>query len=257
MIVDSHAHLDDGRFDDDRELVIEQIKQAGIDRVINIGSNMKSSLASLHLSMQYDFIYAAVGIHPHDASTYSDENENRLIELLANEKVVAVGEIGLDYHYDFSPRDMQMEAFIRQIKLSNQLKLPMIIHDREAHKPVLDTLTRYKDSLTKGVFHSYSGSKEMIPQVLGLNFYLSFNGITTFKNAKNVHEAVRHTPLDRLLIETDSPYLTPAPNRGKRNDSRNVIYVAKAIAEIKEITVEEVFEASWKNTNDLFSLPVF
>lgn len=256
MIIDSHAHLDDIRFDQDREQVIREIREAGIDRLINVGSDMESSIASYEMSKKYDFVYATAGIHPHDASSYSAENEEKLIQLLGEDKVVAIGEIGLDFYYDFSPRDVQLEVFIRQIEIANKLSIPMVIHDREAHKPVFDSLRKYKDPSIKGVFHSYSGSKEMIPQALEMNFYLSFNGITTFKNARNVHEAVRYTPLDRLLIETDSPYLTPAPNRGKRNDSSNVIYVAKAIAEIKKITVEEVYEATWNNANDLFSLPV-
>ncbi|MCK5811959.1 MAG: TatD family hydrolase [Clostridiales bacterium] len=254
MIIDSHCHLDDKRFDEDRDQVIEKIQQANIDLVINIGANLSSSKASVELAKQYDFIYAAVGVHPHDSSSYTEKVEKEITSLAAHKKVVAIGEVGLDFHYDFSPRDIQLQVFIKQIKLANQLDMPLIIHDREAHQPVLEALRKYKDEKTIGVFHSYSGSSEMIRDVLELGFYLSFNGISTFKNAKKVHDAIFHTPLDKLLIETDSPYLTPEPFRGKRNDSSNVIYVAKAIAKIKGITIEEVYEKTTENTKKLFKL---
>ena len=254
MIVDSHAHLDDKRFDDNRDNIIEEIQKNGIDRVINIGSNLTSSISSVQLSKKYEFIYATVGIHPHDATTYNDEIEEKLYELLQEEKVVGIGEIGLDFYYEYSPKDIQREVFIKQLLIANKVKKPIVIHDREAHKEVLETLTNYKDKDIEGVFHGYSGSKEMIKQVLELNFYLSFNGIATFKNAKKVHEAIKYTPIDKLLIETDSPYLTPEPFRGKRNTCSNVIYVAKAVSEIKNIPLNRVYEETWKNTNKLFDL---
>jgi len=254
MIVDSHAHLDDKRFNEDRKYIIEQIKKSGIDRVINIGSNIESSIDCLKLAKQYDFIYATVGIHPHDASSYNQDIEKKLYEMLKEEKVIGIGEIGLDFYYDFSPREKQIEVFISQLKIANKVKKPIVIHDREAHKIVLDTITNYKDKDIKGVFHSYSGSIEMTKQVFDLNLYISFNGISTFKNAKKVHEVIKYAPLDKILIETDSPYLTPEPYRGKRNDSRNVIYVAKAIANAKNISLDEVYKKTWENTNKLFNL---
>jgi len=254
MIIDSHAHLDDKRFDSDRKQVIENIIQSNIDRVINVGSDLTSSIASVKMSQQYDFIYAACGIHPHEASSYSDKIEEELEKLLKMEKVVAIGEIGFDFYYNRSPKEIQEEVFIRQIHIANKYKKPIIIHDREAHRLTLDTLIKYKQKDIQGVFHSYSGSSEMIKEVIDLDFYLSFNGIVTFKNAKKTQEAVKNTPMDRLLIETDSPYLTPNPHRGKRNDSTNVIHVAKAIAEIKEKQVEEIFEVTWNNACKLFKL---
>jgi len=254
MIIDSHAHLDDKRFDSDRKQVIENIIQSNIDRVINVGSDLTSSIASVEMSQQYDFIYAACGIHPHEASSYSDEVEAELEKLLKMGKVVAIGEIGFDFYYNRSPKEIQEEVFIKQIHIANKYKKPIIIHDREAHRLTLDTLIKNKKNDIQGVFHSYSGSSEMIKEVIDLDFYLSFNGIVTFKNAKKAQEAVKNTPMDRLLIETDSPYLTPNPHRGKRNDSTNVIHVAKAIAEIKEKQVEEIFEVTWNNACKLFKL---
>jgi len=254
MIIDSHAHLDDARFDSDRKQVIENIKQSKIDRVINVGSDLSSSIASVEMAQQYNFIYAACGIHPHEASSYSDEIEIELEKLLQMEKVVAIGEIGFDFYYNHSPKDIQEEVFIKQINIANKYKKPIVIHDREAHRMTLDTLIKHKQNDVQGVFHSYSGSSEMIKEVIDLDFYLSFNGIVTFKNAKKTHEAVKNTPMDRLLIETDSPYLTPHPYRGRRNDSTYVIYVAQTIAEIKNKQVEEIFEVTWNNACKLFNL---
>lgn len=254
MIFDSHAHLDDKRFDVDRDELIKKMQIDGVTNIINVGCDIKSSQDSIALANKYDFIYASCGIHPHDASSYNDDIEKELIELLKNDKVIAIGEIGLDYHYDFSPRDIQKEVYKKQIILANDLKMPIIIHDREAHKDVFEILKGNMSQSLKGVFHSYSGSAEMINNVLDLDFYVSFSGVATFKNNKKTIEAIRKAPLDKILIETDSPYLTPEPFRGKRNDSSKVIYVAKTIASVKNIPYESVLAQTNSNTKELFKI---
>ncbi|AIS51318.1 hydrolase, TatD family [Thermoanaerobacter kivui] len=254
MLVDSHAHLEDEKYDRDREKVIEECKK-DLTFLINVGSNLLTSKQSIELTHNYDFIYASVGIHPHDAQREFDKVEE--IERLAlQEKVVAIGEIGLDYYYDDPPKEFQKEIFIKQIKLAKKLNLPIIIHDRDAHGDILDILKKEWTKDLRGVFHSYSGSIEMAFQVIEMNFYISLGGPVTFKNAKKPKEVAKAVPIEKLLIETDSPYLTPEPYRGKRNTPVYVKFVAEKIAELREMSYEDVCRITAENTIKLFNIPI-
>lgn len=254
MLFDTHAHLDDERFDEDRDAVIEQCRQEGVDLILNAGADIASSVKSIALAEKYPFIYAAVGVHPHSAADMDDDTLSVIASLAENKKVMAIGEIGLDYHYDFSPRDVQKRRFIEQIDMARQLKLPIIVHDREAHGDVMKIFKKNRIKEVGGVLHSFSGSAEMALECLRLGLYLSISGPVTFSNAKKTIEAVKEIPLDMLLIETDSPYLTPAPHRGKRNYPGYVRYVAEKIAEIKGITYEEAAEKTLENGKRLFRI---
>lgn len=251
MIFDSHAHFDDEAFDEDREEFLLNLPNENICGVINCGCSLKSSKASVELADKYDYIYAAVGIHPHDAENCDDNTIDELRELLKNPKAVAVGEIGLDYHYDFSPRDIQKEWFEKQLILAKELDLPVIIHDREAHEDTWNLLKKYQP---KGVVHCFSGSVEMAKDILSLGMYIGLGGAVTFKNAKKPVEVAKYIPLDRLLTETDAPYMTPVPFRGKRNTSALIPYTAQKIAEVRGITQDEVLEAGIKNGEELFKI---
>jgi len=254
LLVDSHAHLEDEKYDRDREKVIEECKK-DLTFLINVGSNLLTSKQSIELAHNYDFIYASVGIHPHDAQREFDKVEE--IERLAlQEKVVAIGEIGLDYYYDDPPKEFQKEIFIKQIRLAKKLNLPIIIHDRDAHGDILDILKQEWTKDLRGVFHSYSGSVEMAFQVIEMNFYISLGGPVTFKNAKKPKEVAKAVPIEKLLIETDSPYLTPEPYRGKRNTPVYVKFVAKKIAELREMPYEEVCRITAENAIKLFNIPL-
>ncbi|HCD09575.1 MAG TPA: hydrolase TatD [Thermoanaerobacter sp.] len=254
MLVDSHAHLEDEKYDKDREEVIEECKK-DLTFLINVGSNLLTSKQSIELAHNYDFIYASVGIHPHDAQREFDKVEE--IERLAlQEKVVAIGEIGLDYYYNDPPKEFQKEVFIKQIRLAKKLNLPIIIHDRDAHGDILDILKQEWTKDLRGVFHSYSGSVEMAFQVIEMNFYISLGGPVTFKNAKKPKEVAKAVPIEKLLIETDSPYLTPEPYRGKRNTPVYVKFVAKKIAELREMPYEEVCRITAENAIKLFNIPL-
>lgn len=255
MFIDSHAHLDDDRFDDDREILIESLRANNIDLVFNIGADIKTSKASVELAKKYDHIYAVVGIHPHDAEDAEDNYLDILRELSLEEKVVAIGEIGLDFYYDNSPRDIQRKVFKEQLKLAKELNLPVVIHTRDASQETFDILKEAgKDGSLRGIMHCYSGSVEMAKEYIKLGFYISFAGPVTFKNARIPKEVAKEIPLDRLLIETDSPYLTPEPYRGKRNDPTHVRYVAEKIAELKNIKYDEIVKATNENTKKLFNI---
>lgn len=254
MLFDTHAHLDDERFDGDRKQIIEQCRAEGIELILNAGSNMNTSQKAIAIAEGYDFIYASAGVHPHDAKSMDKTTIDELSRLAAHKKVRAIGEIGLDYHYDFSPRDVQKQRFMEQIDLAKQLKLPIIVHDRESHGDIMDIFKRMNVSGMGGVLHSFSGSVEMARECLKLGFYLSFSGSVTFKNAVKSIEAVKEIPLDMLLIETDSPYLTPVPHRGERNYPGYVRHVAEKIAEIKGISFEEVAQKTLQNGKRLFNI---
>lgn len=254
MLFDTHAHLDDNRFDEDRDEVIRQCKQDGVELILNAASNIETSVKAIALAGKYEFIYAAVGVHPHDASDMEEETAGVLAALAENKKVRAIGEIGLDYHYDLSPRDVQKRRFVEQIDLARQLRLPVIVHDREAHGDVMDIFKKTRIKEVGGVLHSFSGSAEMALECLRLGLYISISGPVTFNNAKKTVEAVKEVPLDMLLIETDSPYLTPVPHRGKRNYPGYVRLVAEKIAEIKGITFEEVAQKTLENGKRLFGI---
>ncbi len=252
-IIDSHAHLDDEQFDEDREELIASLSEKFIAYVINPSSDMLTSRRVVDMTKKYDNIFAAVGIHPHDAETMKDGDLEELKELSKNDKVVAIGEIGLDYYYDNSPRELQKEVFRKQLALASQLNLPVIIHTREAMGDTFDILNEFKGKV-KGVMHCYTGSIEMAERFMELGFYISIAGPVTFKNAVNVREMAKEIPLDRLLIETDSPYLSPEPKRGRRNNPTHVIHVAEKLAELKGLLIDEIIENSRKNTMELFSL---
>ena len=250
-IFDTHAHYDDSKFDEDRHELLTSLSDLGVSDVINCGCDLKTSLAAVSLSKSFDFLYAAVGVHPHEAQDTTEDDLIKIKELYNEKKVVAIGEIGLDYHYDFSPRERQLEIFEKQLILADDLNLPVIIHDREAHEDTLTLLKKYKP---KGVVHCFSGSKEMAREIVELGMYIGIGGVLTFKNGRVLKEAAKIIPLDRILLETDAPYLSPEPFRGKLNHSALIIYVARALAEIKGISVEEVLRVTSENTERLFGI---
>ncbi|MCT4593636.1 MAG: TatD family hydrolase [Anaeromicrobium sp.] len=254
MLFDSHAHLNDSRFDKDRDHIIRRAKEEGVEYILNPGADFASSVASINLAEKYDMIYAAVGVHPHDAKDMDETTITLLRGLSKKKKVVAIGEIGLDYHYDFSPRDVQKKWFIEQIRLAKEVNLPIIIHDREANQDVMDILKAENAFETGVLLHCYSGSAELAKQYVKLGAYISIAGPVTFKNARKTVEVVEQIPLEYLMIETDSPYLTPMPYRGKRNESSYVQYVADKIAQIKGISYEQVADQTCENAKKFFGI---
>ncbi len=250
-IFDTHAHYDDDAFDSDRDVLLSSLESRGVKYVIDCGCDVKSSEKAIALSEKYGFIYAAVGIHPHEAEDSNESSLHEIAKLTEHEKVVAIGEIGLDYHYDFSPRDVQKEYFEKQIILANELDMPIIVHDREAHEDTMQLLRKYKP---KGVLHCFSGSVETAKEVISLGMYIGLGGAVTFKNAKKPLEVAKYLPLDRLLLETDAPYMTPVPYRGKRNDSTLIPYAALTIAEVKGIEPQQVVDAACENAKRLFNI---
>lgn len=248
-IFDSHAHYDSEAFDNDRKELISALPQRGVCGVINCATDMATCEVSLQLADEYDFIYAACGVHPHEAEKCAKNYLVPLREMCLKEKCVAVGEIGLDYHYDFSPRDTQLKIFEEQIILANELQMPIIVHDREAHEDTMNLLKKYKP---KGVVHCFSGSAEMAKEVLKLGMYIGLGGATTFKNARKPLEVAAMVPEDKLLIETDCPYMTPVPFRGQRNDSSLIPYTAQVLAGVRNTTPEEILEITRRNANKLF-----
>jgi TatD DNase family protein len=253
MIFDSHAHLDDEKFDEDREAVIERALAAGIAGIINVGTNRASSAASVQLAARYPEIFAAVGIHPHDAKEAKEEDYLQMAQWAKADKVVAVGEIGLDYYYDLSPREIQKQVFIRQLDVARQSGMPIIIHNRDSHKDMMEILQTQAKGLT-GVFHCFSGSLEMAKELIKMGLYISIAGPVTFKNAQKLPEVIAGIPLERLLVETDSPYLTPHPYRGKRNEPAHVRLVVNQIAAIMAMEPEQVAEITRENVKALFGV---
>lgn len=255
MFIDSHAHLDDKRFDADRDVLIKSLKVNGIDIAVNIGADLETSINSVELSEKYNNIYAVVGIHPHSSDEMNEEVLNKIKKLASNKKVVAIGEIGLDFYYDNSPREMQRDCFKEHLKLAKELNLPVVIHSRDASQETFDIITEAQDGTLRGVMHCFSGSAEMAKEYIDkLGFYISLGGPVTFKNARVVKEVAESVPLDKLLIETDCPYLTPEPYRGKRNEPMYMKYTANEIAKLRGITVEELAEATSRNTRELFNI---
>lgn len=254
MLIDIHAHYDNARYDGDRDETIEAVKMGGVDVVINSGSSIKSSKASVELAEKYDFIYASVGVHPHETANTPEDTLDILANLTKNKKALAVGEIGLDFHYDFSDRNSQRHWFEKQMDFAAGLKYPVVIHDREAHAECLDMARRYKGIL-KGVFHCYAGDPEMAGELTELGYMMSFGGIATFKNAKTCHEVIKALPLEYILLETDCPYLAPHPYRGRRNDSGYLPLIAQSIAGLKNITTEEVISKTGENAARCFGIP--
>lgn len=257
MLFDTHCHLDDEKFDSDREELIRRIREEdGVDLLMCVGADMESSKRAIALAEQYDFIYAAVGVHPHDTEAMTEADIETLRTWAGHEKVKAIGEIGLDYYYDNSPRDIQKKWFARQMQLAREVGLPVIIHDRDAHGDCMAILKRERVDVTGGVFHCFSGSVEMAREALKLRMYVSFAGPVTFKNAVKAVEAAQEVPLERMFVETDSPYLSPVPHRGERNDPGKVRFVAQKIAEIKGLDYTEVAKITRQNAIAFFRLPV-
>ena len=254
MLIDSHAHLDDRRFNRDRDMIIKKLQDNGIELVINIGADLKTSIASVSLADKYENIYAAVGVHPHSAKEVDESTIEILRSFASREKVVAIGEIGLDFYRDLSPRDVQRKWFKEQIKLAKEVDLPVVIHSRDADQEVFDTLKEAQDGTLRGVMHCYSGSAELAREFIKIGFHIYLAGPVTFNNARVPKEVAKAVPLDKLLIETDAPYLTPEPYRGKRNEPIFVKYVAGTIADIKGITYEELAKATNRNTKELFGI---
>lgn len=254
---DNHAHLDDERFNEDRDEIIVKIHNDEIDKFVSAGYSLESSKKSIELSKKYDYIYSTCGVSPNDIPQTEEELWKELDEIkkLAkeNKKVVAIGEIGLDYHWNTENKELQKKAFVEQIKIANELNLPIQIHTRDA---VMDTLEILKQNNVnkKGIFHCCPLNRELVKEGLKLGFYISFAGPVTFKNSKNANEIIEMVPNDKMLIETDSPYLSPKPFRGKRNDPRNVKFIAKKIAEVKNLTTEEVAKITYENAMRIFYL---
>lgn len=251
-IFDSHCHYSDEAFDEDREeLLSEGLKKGGVSYLLHAGTNPETNRFGVEYSKKYDFFYTGVAIHPEDIDSATEENFREMEEMLNEPKVVAVGEMGLDYHYEGFDRDKQIEAFKIQLDMARRHNLPVIIHSRDATKDCMDILTEYRP---KGVMHCFSGSAETAKEVLALGMYLSFTGVVTFKNARKSREAVEVVPLDRLLLETDCPYMAPEPCRGSRCDSRMIEYTAAKIAEIKGIDTQKLIDICNNNTKTLFNI---
>jgi len=257
--VDSHAHIGGEEYDADRNEVIERARAAGVSAILNIGSGEPASGVferAIEVAEQYEDVYAAIGVHPHDALLFDEGVAAHLEQLLGgSSRVVALGEIGLDYHYDHSPREVQRKVFARQLRLARDLALPVIIHSREADMETIEILrAEWQGSVRGGVMHCFGGSAQMAEDALQLGMMISFAGNITFKNAGNLRDGARHVPLERLLIETDCPYLTPAPFRGKRNEPARVVEVVRQLAQLKNIPVEEIGRITTTNFSHLFGI---
>lgn len=250
-IFDTHAHYDDEAFDSDRESLILSLKDRGVVGIVSCGCDIASTVANQNLSHSFDNFYFAAGFHPENLEDFSVEDLEKLEPFFADEKCVAVGEIGLDYHWMNSTKEKQRELFVAQIELAKAKGLPVIVHDREAHGDTLDILKATKPS---GVLHCFSGSVEMAREVIKLGMFLGFNGVATFNNARKIPEVIREIPLDRIVLETDCPYLAPEPHRGKRNDSSFIPFVAQRIGEILGISAQEVLDVTNKNARALYNL---
>lgn len=254
MIFDTHAHYDDKKFDIDRDALLTSLKDSNIGTVVNVSSNLQSVTATLNLTKKYDFIYGAVGIHPSDSGELDSESFEWLREQARQPKVVAIGEIGLDYYWERPEEKTQKTWFVRQLFLARELDLPFIIHSRDAAQDTLDILKAERAYEQSGVIHCFSYSKEIAREYLDMGFYLGIGGVVTFQNGKKMKEVVEYTPLSNILLETDCPYLTPAPNRGKRNDSTYLPCVVEEIARLKNVTPETVIEATEQNARKFYRI---
>ncbi|MGE7767871.1 TatD family hydrolase [Peribacillus sp. NPDC096540] len=254
MLFDTHVHVNAEQFNEDLEDVIQRAQEAGVNNMVVVGFDRPTITRAMELIETYDFMYAAVGWHPVDAIDMTEEDLKWIEELSSHPKVVAIGEMGLDYHWDKSPKVIQMEVFRKQIRLAKKVGLPIIIHNREATADIVKILKEEEASEVGGIMHCFSGSAETAMECIDMNFYISLGGPVTFKNAKKPKEVAAAVPLDRLLIETDCPYLAPHPYRGKRNEPSYVKLVAEQIAEIKQLSVEEVSQATTDNAKKLFGI---
>jgi len=251
-LFDTHGHLLDERFDDDREALIADLPAQGIVGFVEIGTDIAESTKAAALAARVDYIYAAVGVHPHEAKDAPDDYLDRLCTLSQQPKVVAIGEIGLDYHYDFSPRDVQKKVFEQQLSLAAEIGLPVALHMREATQDMMAILREHRG--VRGVMHCFSGSAETAEECIDMGLYVSFAGTVTFKNARKTVEAAEAVPMERILAETDSPYLSPEPKRGRRNDPRNVRYVIEKLAAVKGVSFKEMCDINIANAKGLYAI---
>ena len=253
MIFDTHAHYDDEQFDTDRDELLKSMNEAGVGTIVNVSASVESWDDTLKLTKEYPFVYGAVGVHPDYVGDLNEENFAYLEEVAKKDKIVAIGEIGLDYYWDKEGHDVQKEWFTRQLDLAIKLNLPVIIHSREAAADTFEIMKEYADKV-RGVIHCYSYSPEQAKEYVKMGFYIGIGGVVTFKNAKKLKEVVENIPLDRIVLETDCPYLSPEPNRGKRNSSKNLVYVAKEISELKGVSYEEVIKVTSENARALYNM---
>lgn len=254
MIFETHAHYDDEAFDEDRESILNSLKDAGIEYVVNVGSSMETTKKTLELTKKFSFVYGAIGVHPSDTAELNEENLEWLRKAAKFPKVAAIGEIGLDYYWDTPRRQIQKEWFVRQMELAKEVKLPVIIHSRDAAADTYELIKAAGPDEMGGVIHCFSYGKEMAKNYLDWGFYLGIGGVVTFKNARKLKEVVEYAPIEQLLLETDCPYLAPEPNRGKRNSSLNLSYVANEIARIKAIPYEEVIRITEQNAKRMYGI---
>lgn len=252
-IFDSHAHYDDEQFDEDRDTLLEEMNQNGVGGILNMSSDYASMKKTVELTQKYSFIYGALGIHPENADEYNEEVKNEMIEYLKDHKMKAIGEVGLDYYWESNPpKEVQISVLKAQYEIARSLDLPIILHDREAHEDIMKIAKEYKDVVS--VFHSFSGSVEMAREIVKIGGYIGISGVLTFKNARKLPDVVKEISIDRLLIETDAPYMAPVPYRGKRNRSDYLFAVADKIAEIKEMSREEVLMKTSTNVEKLLKI---
>ena len=254
MIFDTHSHYSDDRFDTDRQELLSGMRDRGVGHIVEVGAGIASTEDAIALAQQYDFIYAAVGIHPGEARDLEESHMNWLRGLTQDDQVVAVGEIGLDYHYDSPSREIQKHWFIRQLQIAAETKMPIIIHSRDAAQDTWEIMQEYCDWKNGGVIHCFSYSSEIAKQYLEQGFFLGIGGVLTFDNARKLKEVVQMAPLEQLVLETDCPYLTPVPHRGKRNDSRYLTHVVDTVAALKGISREEVITVTEQNAERLYRL---
>lgn len=252
MIFETHVHLDDKRYKDDIEEVIKNSRSAGVSKMVNISADMKSARNSVMLTKKYDDIYATVGVHPHDVKDMTYDSLEELKELCKNDKVVAIGEIGLDYYYEYSDKESQKKWFIEQLKLANELNLPVVIHSRDADLECYEIIKN--NCPQKAVIHCFSGSKELAKQYIDMGFYIGIGGVITFKNARKLVEVVQNIPLERILLETDAPYLTPEPFRGQRNSPEFLPFIVNKVSDIKNILPKEVEETTYLNALSFYNI---
>lgn len=253
MIFDTHAHYDDSQFEKDRDMVLASMPELGVGTIVNVSASYDSCRRAVALAEKYPFVYAAVGIHPDEVGALNEETFAEMKKLFQHKKVVAVGEIGLDYYWDNEPHDVQQEWFIRQVELARELDLPVLIHSREAAADTMYVMKTYAQGL-RGVIHCYSYSREMAEEYVKMGFYIGIGGVVTFKNAKKLKEVAEAVPLKRIVLETDCPYMAPEPFRGRRNQSSYLRYVAEKIAELKDISTEEVIAVTEENARELYRL---
>ena len=254
MIFDTHAHYDDEAFDEDREAILNSLVENGIGAVVNIGASIHSTKNTLELIKRYPFVYGAVGVHPNETGELNDHLMDWLKHVAGEEKVVAIGEIGLDYYWNEPEPEVQKHWFVRQLALAREVNLPVVVHSRDAAKDTLDIIKAERAGELGGVIHCFSYSLEMAREYLNLGFYLGIGGVLTFNNARKLKEVVEYMPLDRIVLETDCPYLSPVPNRGKRNSSLNLPYVVEAVSQIKGVAPEEVIAVTQQNARKMYRL---